>query len=269
MSEPVPAAAVPPPVPPRRPGNPWAGLALDVLLAVVGILVVSTILVTPLLLLELATLPEAERVRAAADTDLLMQGAMAEITFAALLATLLVALGVWWLRGRGQPRPAPPTSAARAAAWAIAAGVLIQGAVVALFHVLQAFGGDNPAQPSNVEPILALQEASPLLNWLMVVAVAPLAEELLFRRVMLHRFMVAGRGLAGLVATSVLFAATHEVGQGGAHSLLQWLGLMAIYTGMGLGFGVVYLRTGRLSAAFLAHAACNATALAVMAFSAG
>jgi membrane protease YdiL (CAAX protease family) len=98
---------------------------------------------------------------------------------------------------------------------------------------------------------------------------APLAEELLFRRVMLHRFLVAGRGLSGLVATSLLFAATHEVGQGGMHSLAQWLGLVLLYTGMGMGFGAVYLRTGRLWAAFLAHAACNATAMAAMAFSAG
>lgn len=268
MSEPETAAAAPPPAP-ARPGNPWAGLALDVLLAVAGIFIVSIILITPLLLLELVSLPEAERLRATADPDLLMRGAMAEVTFAALMAMLLVALGVWWLRGRSLPRPVPPTRAAHAAAWAVAAGVLIQGVVVALFHVLQALGGESPAQPSNVEPILALQKASPVLNWLMVVAVAPLAEELLFRRVMLHRFMVAGRGLVGLVVTSVLFAATHEVGQGGAHSLLQWLGLMAIYTGMGMGFGLVYLRTGRLSAAFLAHAACNATALAVMAFSGG
>lgn len=269
MSEPAPAAALPPPVPPPRPGNPWLGLLLDVLLAVAGLFVVSTILVTPLLLLELVSLPEAERLRATADPDLLMQGALPEITFAALTATLVVAGGVWWLRGRRLPRPATPFGAGRAAVLAIAAGVLIQAVVVGLFHVLQAFGGDSPAQPSNVEPILALQQAAPWLNALMVVLVAPLGEELLFRRVMLHRFMVAGRGLAGLVATSVLFAATHEMGQGGGHSLLQWLGLMAIYTGMGMGFGVVYLRTGRLSAAFLAHAACNATALAVMAFSAG
>ena len=35
---------------------------------------------------------------------------------------------------------------------------------------------------------------------------------------------------------------------------------------MGMGFGVVYLRTGRFWAAFVAHAACNATAMAVAAF---
>lgn len=251
--------------PPPRPANPWPGLAIDVLLAVAGIFIVSTLLITPILLIELGRQPPG----AAADADALMQAALPQVTVAAIAAMLVVGLLVWWLRGRRLQTPAPRLPLGQASALALLAGLVVQAIALGLFNGLQALAGDGPATPSNAAPILALQEAAPVLNWLMVVVVAPLGEELLFRRVLLHRFMVAGRGLLGLVVSSLLFAATHEVGQGGNQSLLQWLGLMAVYTGMGMGFGAVYLRTGRLSSAFLAHAACNATAMALMAFSGG
>lgn len=268
MSEPVEVAApvAPPPLPAPPPANPWKGLALDVLLAIVGIFVVSTILVTPILIVEAFKLPDGEK---GADPELLMQGVLPEVTVAAIASMFIVGLLAWWLRGRGQPAATPRLPLGKASLLAVAGGLGVQAAALGAFQLIQALAGESPAQPSNAEPILALQQASPALNWVMVVLVAPLGEELLFRRVMLHRFMLAGRGLLGLVVTSLLFAATHEVGQGGGHSLLQWLGLMAVYTGMGMGFGAVYLRTGRLSSAFIAHAACNAAALAIMAFSAG
>lgn len=259
MSEAVEVPAAP------RPANPWTGLAIDVLLAVAGIFIVSTLLITPILLVELGRQPPGT----AADADALMHAAMPQVTVAAIASMLVVALLVWWLRGRRLETPSPRLPLGKASALAVLAGFAVQAVALGLLHGLQALAGDGPATPSNAAPILALQEAAPVLNWLMVVVVAPLGEELLFRRVLLHRFMVAGRGLLGLVVSSLLFAATHEVGQGGDQSLLQWLGLMAVYTGMGMGFGAIYLRTGRLSSAFLAHAACNAAAMALMAFSGG
>ncbi|MDY0022718.1 CPBP family intramembrane glutamic endopeptidase [Arenimonas caeni] len=265
MSEPAPAPGAPPPLPAPRPSNPWTGLALDVVLAVAGILIVSTLLIAPLVAIE--AFRQSAAGQAIADGDALVQAALPQITVAAIVTTLVVGLLAWWLRGRRLAPPAPRLSLAGASALAVLAGVLVQGIALAAMQGLQAVAGEGPATPSNAAPILALQQASPVLTWLMVVVVAPLGEELLFRRVMLHRFMVAGRALAGLVVTSLLFAATHELGQGDGHSLLHWLGLIAVYTGMGMGFGAVYLRTGRLSSAVLAHAACNATAMAAMAFS--
>jgi membrane protease YdiL (CAAX protease family) len=58
----------------------------------------------------------------------------------------------------------------------------------------------------------------------------------------------------------------HEPVPTGA-GVAAWLGGLAMYTGMGVGFALVYLRTGRLLAAFAAHAACNAAALLLAAYS--
>jgi membrane protease YdiL (CAAX protease family) len=78
---------------------------------------------------------------------------------------------------------------------------------------------------------------------------------------------VATRGGIGLVLTSVAFALLHEPVPTSA-GIAPWLGGLAMYTGMGACFGAVYLGTGRFRASFLAHAACNATALVVAAYSA-
>ena len=42
--------------------------------------------------------------------------------------------------------------------------------------ISQALAAEGPGQPSNAEPILALQQAAPALNWVMVVLVAPLGD---------------------------------------------------------------------------------------------
>lgn len=268
MSEPVGVAApiTPPPLPAPPPATPWKGLALDVLLAVVGIFIVSTMLVTPIIILEAFKLPDHAK---GADPEQLMQAALPAVTVAAIASMAIVGLLAWWLRGRTQAPVQPRLPLGTSSLLAVAGGLVVQAGALGVFHALQWLAPQGPGQPSNAEPILALQQAAPALNWLMVVLVAPLGEELLFRRVMLHRFMLAGRGVAGLIVTSLLFAATHELGLDGGNSLAQWLGLVTLYTGMGMGFGAIYLRTGRFSSAFLAHAACNAAALVVMAFSAG
>ena len=254
ISEDVPSAPGAPPAPVPR---PWLGFGLDAVLAILFLLVASVLLVTPLVLVESMGQPGR-------SSDEIMQAVLPQVTVAAILAMLLAALATWALRGRaiaGELKLAPLHPAL---AWSLVAGVGIQTAVLAIDAGLRAI--DAPLSPSNAEPITALNRQWPLLTWLMVVIVGPFAEELLFRHVLLRRFAVAGRALAGLVATSAVFALLHEVGQGADRSLAAWGGILAVYLVMGMGFGVVYLRTGRFWAAFVAHAACNATAMAVAVF---
>lgn len=246
-------------MPPPR--SPWPGFLLDALLGAGLILSITTLLVTPIIIVHTLENPAAGQ----AGADAVLQAMLPAVTAISIFAMLVAALVLWAIRGRRMPGELAAMPLRRALAWALPLGVLIQAVVQGIGHALQAL--DVPLAPSNVEPILALHQASVPLAWLLVVGVGPFAEELLFRHVLLRRFAVAARPLAGLLATSVVFALLHELGQGAERSATEWLGLLGIYAVMGFGFGLVYLRTGRLWAAFAAHAACNATAMALMAFS--
>lgn len=259
---PTPIDAIPP-APERKPRGPVAGFLIDALLATVILMASSTVLITAVML---PALMKAGDKAASLDIDVLMQPLMPQVTVAAVLAMLVTAVGVWALRGRGQAPLPRPMSTAGAYGLAIVAGLAVQAFALAMSWGLEQF--DTGIKPSNAEPLIALAKSSPWLAWLMVVLVGPFAEELLFRRVMLHRFALAGRGVAGLLLISVLFALMHEPVPG-AQPLLAWLGALALYTGMGVGFGAVYLRTGRLGAAFAAHAACNLAAMGMLAYSTG
>ena len=82
---------------------------------------------------------------------------------------------------------------------------------------------------------------------------------------MLRRFLLAGRPGLGLLLTSGLFALAHELFADGPWT--QTLSTTAVYAAMGLMFGAVYVRTGRLWAAILAHAGANALGMAMLAYS--
>jgi hypothetical protein len=242
-----------------RPARPWLGFTVDAALAIVLLLVASTLLITPLVVFETMAQPPG------ASADDVLQAVLPHITVAAIVSMLLAALATWALRGRAISGELPRMSLRPALVWAVVAGVGIQAIVLGIDALLRSI--EAPLAPSNVEPILALNRQWPWLAWLMVVVVGPFAEELLFRHVLLRRFAVAGRVLAGLLATSALFALMHELGQGADRGLAAWLGILGVYLAMGVGFGLVYLRTGRFWAAFTAHATCNATAMTLAAFS--
>lgn len=182
---------------------------------------------------------------------------------AAVFATLLAALATWWLRARRQPA-LPTMRPALAYPLAIGAGVVIQLVCLGISMLSAAHG--SPLAPSNADPIDQLGRQTPWMMWLIAVVVAPVAEELLFRHVLVRRFALAGRATLGILVTSLLFAAMHEPVPG-AQGLVPWLSAVGLYVAMGAGFGVVYVRTGRLGAAIAAHAACNLAALSVTAFS--
>ena len=178
------------------------------------------------------------------------------------IATAAVVLALW--RRRWHPDECALSRAAtrRAATWwsvlATAAGCTVIATAAGL--VLDALGID--ARASNSAPIASLHASQPVATFLLAVVLAPLYEELLFRRVLCGRLVDAGLPRVAIIASAVLFATSHELpGMGDAH----WLGGLVIwlaYVLIGVTFGALYVRTGTLAAPVAAHALHNAIAYA-------
>jgi len=256
------AGSVDAPGVPRHAALPWRGFLVDCLVAAALLIGFSLLFIVPIVMLHLGN-PAAPGSRVGAQA--VMAAALPAITVAAILAVLVAAMLTWWLRGRSLVGPLVRMAAMPAYGLAITAGIVIQLGAQSFAWLLAQSGAGM--QPSNAQPLIALFATAPWAAWLLVVVVGPFAEELLMRHVLLRRFAVAGHAAIGLVLTSVAFALLHEPAPTNA-GVAAWLGGLATYAGMGAAFALVYLRTGRFRAAFLAHAACNAAALIVAAYSA-
>lgn len=239
---------VPPPAEPVRRGTAWllGHFALDVALYVALTLLLSLVAI-------LALVASGERIPAPGSAHNPLAVA------AALLASALAGLALWpWRRPRGGPvGPSLP--------WRQALPLAALAALAAQAIPWLATQLGLPLDPSNVDPILGLLAQRPWLAVLLVVGMAPVAEELFFRGVLLRRFALADRPWLGLWCTAGLFALAHELAADGP--LLPRLATIGVYLAMGLVFGGVYLRTGRLGAAVAAHAMANAFALLLATYS--
>ncbi|KFN50732.1 hypothetical protein P873_06095 [Arenimonas composti TR7-09 = DSM 18010] len=252
------APAVVPAATPRL----FGPFALDVVIAGVVLMVLSIALAIPVIVIYTLTLTPPGG--AAPDQATVLEAAMPAVVASSILAMTMTALAMWLLRGRRLADPQAPVGAGVAYGLAVFVGLAIQAGghgLSWLAEVLQV-----PVEPSNIEPVMAVVQAWPVLAWAAVVLVAPLSEELLFRHVLLRRFAVAGRGLLGIGLTSMLFGLLHEYAPGEA-GIATWLMTLSVYLLMGAGFGGVYVYTRRFGAAFVAHATCNLAAMLLLTFS--
>jgi membrane protease YdiL (CAAX protease family) len=256
---PMPATAAPAARPPRVFGN----FALDVLIGTLLLFAYSMAFSLPVIAYAMIDMPPAVG-GTAPDVEAVANGAMAELAVAAIFAMLATALTLWLLRGRRLVDPQPPMATLPAYGLAALAGLVIQACGVGISLLAAHF--EVPLDPTNAAPLMDLTQKAPWLAWFAVVLVAPFSEELLFRHVLLRRFVVAGRGVFGLLATALLFAYLHEPTPW-LSDWRAWLVTTSTYIAMGLGFGAIYLRTRRLGAAFVAHATCNLLAMVLLAFS--
>ena len=147
-------------------------------------------------------------------------------------------------------------------AWAVAAGL-----VTFLFSTLMSAGGRAiglDLEPSNLDLIKEGFVRFPVFLALFAVVLAPLYEEVLFRRVLFGRLWQAGWPALGLVLSSLVFALVHELPGLNGKPAGTTLFLILVYAGMGGIFAGVYRRTGTLWAPIAAHILNNAIALAVM-----
>lgn len=268
----TPVPGSPPPLPPPLPvahadSSPPPSLAraafADLVVAAAMMLIANFVLVAAVVVVHLVGRSmKGERLGPGVG-DSITAGLMPEIIVAGVFATLVAAVLTWLIRARRTPA-LPALRNAVAYPLAIVAGFAIQGACIGI-SMLAALSG-RPIVPSNSAPLEQLGQQAPWVMWAIAVVIAPVAEELLFRHVLVRRFALAGRATLGILLTSLFFAALHEPVPGDA-GVVAWLSAVAMYVAMGAGFGLVYVRTGRLGAAIAAHAACNLMAVGIAAFS--
>lgn len=184
-------------------------------------------------------------------------GSLSVALAACLLARL--AAGRDW-RGR---LAGPRMRAGRLLRWGVGGGVLSIGGAIAISQLLAAARG-SPVDDSRHPVVVALGGTSALRQAFVVayvVALAPLSEEILFRRLLqggLSRFLP---GAAAVGCAAGAFAAMHH-----AHPEAPWNLPAMLWIGTVL--GVVFRRTGSLTAAWIAHGANNAAAIAWASFQA-
>ena len=173
-------------------------------------------------------------------------------------ACMVLAL-LWWDRWRPLPAPTAPlrTPWPRRKAWLVGA---LGGSVMLLLDwglltmLEQAGIAPDPANEASIRQGLA---QAPLLEMASIGLLAPWLEERFVRGRLFGRFRNAGKPVVGLVLTSLLFALLHEFGPDSHQPLAEWLALIGVYAWSGVVFGLLYLWSGRLGAAMVAHAVTN------------
>lgn len=144
---------------------------------------------------------------------------------------------------------------------------LVAGLATFLFSSLMSAAGRAlglDLEPSNLDLIREGFARYPVFLTLFAVMLAPLYEELLFRRVLFGRLWQAGWPVLGLVLSSLVFALVHELPGLNGKPMASTVFLILVYAGMGAMFAWVYRRTQTLWAPIAAHILNNAIALAVL-----
>jgi uncharacterized protein len=122
--------------------------------------------------------------------------------------------------------------------------------VLGALEVLRSGGVDTAPPPAGVKVVIDTAMIMSLAAyWLVLVVVAPIVEEMLFRG-LLYRGLEAKFGAIGtIMITSALFGMVHYLGFGWPR---------AVATGcLGILFGIIRWRTGNTTAAMVTHAAIN------------
>lgn len=179
------------------------------------------------------------------------------------------ALLMYFWRRRASPaeRSASRAAACRASTWwwTLPVAVAVAAATTVLLQLAQYLG--ISANPSNEVMIHQLWGQHPWLLAVFVVLLAPIYEELFFRRVLFGRLWQAGRPWLGMLLSSLAFALAHEMPGVGNNSWQATLFLLLVYASMGATFAWLYRRTGTLWAPITAHAINNGLAIALLAVS--
>jgi membrane protease YdiL (CAAX protease family) len=183
-----------------------------------------------------------------------------------VVATAVAALLLYFWRRRAAigERMASHAAARRLSTWGWAA---LAGLAAFAFSAAATTLGQQAGieqVPTNQPLIEAVGAQHPAWLLLFVVLLAPVYEELLFRRVLFGRLWAAGRPLLGLVLSSAAFACMHELPGTGGNGLLAGTLLWTCYAAMGALFAWVYRKTGTLWAAIGAHAVNNLIASALL-----
>ncbi|MGH2692427.1 MAG: lysostaphin resistance A-like protein [Actinomycetota bacterium] len=187
-----------------------------------------------------------------------MQRMVAELTWLVVVAVWLRIRGARWATAFGRPARAWPEVRDGAVFGAILYGT------VALAVALPAAWILRLVTDRDVEARVPLPEGLPPIGWAVAVVlallVAPIAEEVLFRGVLVpavrQRFGVA----VAVAGSSLVFGLAH-VTRGDP---LQVTVEVAVATAMGVGLAIQYARRGNLVAPVAAHLAFNVLGLLIL-----
>lgn len=188
-------------------------------------------------------------------------------TGATLVATLLqdaafVGAAVWLATLVGRPRAADfglrAAPLRRAIAWTVGAGAAFYAFMAVYSALLGAEGEQDTLDSLGVDEGTALLVAGGLL----VIVVAPFAEELLFRGFMYRSLRNRYSVVVSTLIIGVIFGAIHYDGA----DTVELLPVLAV---LGAVFCILYERTGSLYPAIALHAVNNAIAFAVTADASG
>jgi len=174
---------------------------------------------------------------------------IAVITAGSAILTVALLRAFVVTRGRGSLR-ADLGLTLRPADWPwLAAGVLLQGVALGMVALIEAVAGSEPKQ----EVVRAIQHsatATKILGAIAVVVFAPVAEELLFRGLLLRGLLRRFAAPAAVLVGALTFALVHLIDPAAA-PLLAPLALVGVIA------GILAVRTGGLSRSILLHAGFN------------
>jgi uncharacterized protein len=243
-----------PPAPPARPRVRW-GLP-DVALAWLAGLVVA--LISGSAVASVAGVP-ADRV--SDDIGVLLTSVIGQAVGIVGALWLVARLkGRGGLADFGLVARLPGDRWSRALAWLLG-GVAVQVVILPFLQVLVNVHGKVETQQV-VEQFERARGPNLVLFAVLVVTVAPLAEELLFRGALLRALMRRTTPAWAAFGSALAFAAVHPLSSPTIGSVIAVPGLFAL----GLVSAGVAIRTGNLSASILLHAGFNLlTAVAVLA----
>jgi membrane protease YdiL (CAAX protease family) len=118
------------------------------------------------------------------------------------------------------------------------------------------------SKPSNQALLQDFSKQWPIIVVLFTVVLAPVFEELLYRKLLFARLAQANHLITAYLLSSLLFALMHEPAP--TNGIADWLLKLLIYGLMGAIFAWVYKKTGKLWPAILAHAGNNLFGMAVL-----
>jgi len=142
----------------------------------------------------------------------------------------ILALSAW--RGRKLLLKQAPISNARLVLFAVSSGFALFLFTVSSTYLLNASG--MALKPGNQVLLENLSNQWPVIITILAVVIAPVFEELFFRKQLLAHFAVVGYPITDYFLSSLLFTLMHEPAP--TQGFAKWLVMLAVYGSMGTVF---------------------------------